>query len=76
MNDDKRSKEIYIEEMNEWVNERKLRISELQTSIKLLEKIKESTDKQAALAVEAANIGIESFNQWALENGCPEIEKL
>ena len=70
----KKEDELYITEMQEWLNERKLRIREIENDIELLKNLIGSETKQLELCREIANIGIRGFNNWLTENGFEPTE--
>jgi hypothetical protein len=66
----------YVNQMKEWLNERKIRIDECQNSIDAAKRLIESNHKQIELHKECYNAAVKEFNEWALENGFETIKLL
>lgn len=65
---------LYVEEMNEWVNEMDIRMKDMQNAIDISELIIESNLKQMELMKQRTNLAIDEYNEWAKEEGEPLID--
>ena len=62
-------KQLYVEQVKEWLNEQQYREQELIKAIETIESIKQSNVKQLELHRQRINICLDEFNSWAQQNG-------